>query len=198
MIHISKVGGSLFDLADLGDRIRQAITHLEPANNVLIAGGGEFTDLIAKAQTHHSLCDVETHWLCIKTLGVTASLLKALLPEAKLTDQPLELADAAEPSLWILDTEQLLKNETASEAIRLLPRDWTVTTDSIAAAVAVELQATELVLLKSTNCQPEAIQSLAQQHLVDSYFHIAAAPIPKIGWINLRQSIDCTWIKATQ
>lgn len=198
MIRIIKVGGSLFDIADLGDRIRQAIAPLSPANNVLIAGGGAFTDVIAKAQTHHDLSDEETHWLCIKALGVTASLLKAFLPEAKLTNQPLELADSAEPSLWILDSEQLLKSETASEVVRQLPRDWTVTTDSIAAAVAVELQVTELMLLKSKSCPQKTLPSLALEKFVDSYFPTATAPIPKIGWINLRHSIDCTWIKATQ
>ncbi len=198
MIRVIKVGGSLFDLLDLGDRIRQSIAHFAPAINVLIAGGGEFTDILAKAQTLHSWSEEETHWLCIKTLNATAALLKTLLPEARLTDQPLELANSTEPSLWILAPEQLLKSENTCETIRQLPRDWTVTTDSIAAAVAAELQATELVLLKSTTCQPQTLHSLAQKNLVDSYFPTAIALIPKIGWINLRESIVCTWLKAAQ
>ena len=198
MIRIIKVGGSLFDLPDLGDRIRQAIAHLSPAKTGLIAGGGELTDVIAKAQVLHSLSDEETHWLCIKALGVTAALLKTLLSKAQLTDQPLELGNSVEPALWILDPEQLLKSENACETIRQLPKDWTVTTDSIAAAVAVELHATELVLLKSTNCLPKTLPSLAQENLVDGYFPTAAASIPKIGWINLRQSSHCVWLKATQ
>jgi len=75
-----------------------------------------------------------------------------------------------------------------------LQRDWTVTTDSIAAAFAIEFQAAGLVLLKSTNCPSKTLQSLAQENLVDGYFPTAAASIPKIGWINLRAGENLSWL----
>jgi hypothetical protein len=69
-----------------------------------------------------------------------------------------------------------------------LPESWDVTGDSLAALLALDLCADELLLLKSISC-PDGIddQSAAEQGFVDSHFLELARPLNRIHWVNLRQ-----------
>jgi aspartokinase-like uncharacterized kinase len=201
MIRILKVGGSLFDLPDLGPRLERLLAHLPPATNVLIAGGGKIADAVSDLQANFNLTDEETHWLCIEALGITSEALDQLIPAARRTVEPIQILQAPCPSLWILDTEKLLRDPNSHQIVTSLPRNATVTTDSIAAAAAVQLNATELILLKSTDgptqeggSRREQLELIAKNRLVDPHFPIACAPIAKIGWLNLRAEKDLRWL----
>lgn len=201
MIRVIKVGGSLFDLPDFGSHIERELNNLPPATNVLIAGGGKIAGAVGDMQPRFDLTEEETHWLCIRALGITSELLNKLLSNAQLTNQPKQVIEAASPSLWILETEQLLRDPISHQVVTSLPRNASVTTDSIAAAAAVELGATELLLLKSTDwpneqmvSRGERLELAAKNGLVDPYFPIAATSISKIGWINLRADKHLTWL----
>lgn len=192
-IRVIKVGGSLFDLPDLAERLRSLLSRLSLATNVLVAGGGALADAIEQAQRRHDINDEAAHWLCISTLNTSAAWLHAILPEASLTEDAGVVLTAAAPSNWILQVERLLRSPLSGDAIRQLPHDWSVTTDSIAAAVAVELGAEELLLVKSADFSPPpnpprlcCLAEAAQQGIVDGYFPTAAAGIGKLRWINLR------------
>lgn len=202
MIRIIKVGGSLFDLPDLGVRIDRLLVELPPATNVLIAGGGKIADAAAAMQPIHQLTEEATHWLCIKALFATSELLRMLVPASRLTEEPQNIQAAAFPSLWILDTEQILRSPNSHKVVTSLPQNATVTTDSIAAAVAVELGAEELILAKSTNwpTEPsttrfERLARAASLGLVDAHFPEASALVPKIGWNNLRAQLQAVWLQ---
>ena len=68
-----------------------------------------------------------------------------------------------------------------------LPTSWDVTSDSIAAYVASQLQAQELVLFKSTSLPANTNRAqAAHTGLIDGYFEQAAATIENIRWVNLR------------
>jgi aspartokinase-like uncharacterized kinase len=68
-----------------------------------------------------------------------------------------------------------------------LPANWDVTSDSIAARLAVALRAEELVLLKST--LPDAhleVEELSQSGLVDTMFPRLCGELPAVRIVNLR------------
>ncbi len=181
-----KVGGSLFSLPDLADRLRQ-VWRLRPGTSpLLIVGGGTAADAVREWDRTFQF-DAETaHWLAIDALDLTASLLLRLMPELQLvrSRKQLELAQA-EGRPAVLCVVCFVKwLETQSNP---LPHSWEVTTDSIAAAAAVAWQAEELVLLKSCDL-PHAtgLSGLAEQGLVDPYFPVATRGISRITWGNLR------------
>jgi 5-(aminomethyl)-3-furanmethanol phosphate kinase len=68
-----------------------------------------------------------------------------------------------------------------------LPPTWHVTTNSIAARVAVHLGARELALLKSTPLPPRTTRAFASRRgLVDPAFPAVARPLASVTYLNLR------------
>ncbi len=68
-----------------------------------------------------------------------------------------------------------------------LPHSWQVTSDSIAASVAIRWRAEGLMLLKSTEAPASFTNpNEADESIVDGYFHSLAPQLPQITWWNLR------------
>ena len=131
------------------------------------------------------------HWLAIDALDLTASLLARLMPELRLvrSRQQLELAvESRQPALLCVACfVKWLETQPAR-----LPHSWQVTSDSIAAAVAVAWQASELVLLKSCEIGDASdLTEVAGQGLVDPYFPTAVRGLEALTWINLRAGTEC-------
>ena len=187
-LRVVKLGGSLLDWPEFPGQLRLWLRRQPPATNVLLVGGGEFADVIRRADTCHSLGEYASHHLCIQTLQVTAQMAAQLLPEAR---GPLRL-ECIEPapnhSLVLLDVPALIELDTA-RSVRPLPASWEVTTDSIAARAAVLLKADELVLLKSDLVdRPGSLTELAAAGLVDGHFPVCAKSIANIRLVNLRSA----------
>jgi aspartokinase-like uncharacterized kinase len=174
-LRIVKLGGSLLDLPGVADRLRLWLAGEPSAATLLVVGGGQLADAIRQAQTVHVLSDAAAHRLCLEVMGVTAALAGELLPEATLVRRPAEI-DRAAPGLQVVDVREFL---IAAEP---LPESWQVTSDSIAAHLAVSLGADELVLLKSTLAKlespelPASPHALAVHGLVDEFFPLAVKP----------------------
>ena len=212
---VVKVGGSLFDLPDLPERLRKWLAVQETAQNVLIAGGGRFVDTLRQLNDSRPMNDETSHWLAIDLMDVAAHVLAAWMPDLPLLQDFSELS----PNIWntaeslsrakplipkdltrakpatqkdlqtcehgtrILQTETVKTCEhgtrmSQSETRILapgnflrevepglpgpkLPVGWDVTSDSIAARVAVLFDVAELVLLKSSSA-PVAERNLTQ------------------------------------
>lgn len=181
-----KLGGSLLDLPDLAERLRQLWSERSDSLPLLIVGGGAAADVVRDWDRTFQLGAETAHWLAIEALDLSASLLLRLLPELQLVRnlKQLQLAhEAGRPALLCVDCfVKWLETQPAR-----LPHSWDVTSDSIAAAAAVAWNATELVLLKSCDV-PEAadLAALSSQGLVDPYFVTAAAGLKSLFWVNLR------------
>ncbi len=189
-VRVVKVGGSLLSLAGL----RHALDHwlaTQPLGlNVLVAGGGELADVVRRADARFRIGDERAHWLCIDVMSVTARILAAVLQDAVMESSIARLREAIERNVAIppivFDCKTFLESE-ASNNRNALPQDWSVTSDSIAARLAEEIEAHELVLLKSSDPPDDAAsQVLVQAGYVDSYFPIAARSLPSIRYLNLR------------
>jgi len=191
---VIKLGGSLLDFQRLVPALRTWLAAQAPMPSVMIVGGGSLADAIRAAFDTHGLDEEAAHWLCIRLLGVTAELAARLLPEAVLVkqfDDLLVMQGAA--SLAIFEPEQFVREETSllerlcERGIRSLPHCWDVTSDSIAARLAVLLRADELVLLKSgLPTDRTTLQEAADTGYVDRHFPAAAAELTRIRCVNLR------------
>ncbi len=163
-IVVIKVGGSLYDLPDLASRLRRWLAPILPsphlgedkvgaARVVLIPGGGPLVEALRHLDRHHGLGEETSHWLALRALNINAHFLAALLPSACVIGDLGELGHAWDNHrLPILDIYKFARDD--EQRPDHLPHCWTVTSDALAARVAVVLQARHLILLKSTTIPP--------------------------------------------
>jgi aspartokinase-like uncharacterized kinase len=141
---VVKVGGSLFDRADLGPRLRDWLDRNTPRETIIVPGGGRMVDAIREFDRMHGLGEEVAHRMALQAMTATAELLSAVLPGSCIIDGP-DLAEL----LWEQGRRPILDALAFCESDGTLPHTWAVTSDSIAARLAVVAGATELVLLKS-------------------------------------------------
>lgn len=191
-IRVVKVGGSLFDLVDLSGRLLQWLAKQEPAHHVLIAGGGALVDQVRAWHAQQPLSDAAAHWMCVDLMTATAHALHDWLPAIPLVEDDRLLCQRIGkqgctifgPSSWLRHSEPHLPGKTLST-------NWDVTSDSIAARLAIVLQAEELVLMKSTlpaadTKPPTDFKQLAACGYVDAMFPQLVPDLPVIRAVDLR------------
>lgn len=186
---VVKVGGSLFDLPDLAVRLRTFLSQLGTDPVLLVPGGGPTADAIRTLDRTHHLGEEAAHWLALHALAVNAHFLKSVLPGSQVVASPVEC-----PALWsgtrlpILDAHAFALAEDAKSG--RLPHCWEVTSDSVAARVAVVAGARRLILLKSIAIPPGTNWAEAGRHgWVDNYFGAVVRDSGLIvEAINLRQA----------
>jgi aspartokinase-like uncharacterized kinase len=75
---VAKVGGSLFDLPDLRDRLRDWLRSVA-GPVLLVPGGGDGADIIRRLDQTHGLGEEAAHWVALRVLTVNAHLLAGLI-----------------------------------------------------------------------------------------------------------------------
>jgi hypothetical protein len=206
-LRVVKLGGSLLDFDALVPALRSWLAGQPAMTTVMVVGGGSLADAIRDAHVRQPLDDEAAHWLCIRLLGVTAELVARLLPEARLIPRLGELfvgrtsvrsgglksalqqeggPRPRDAGLWILEPESFLRDEELRIGAKPLPHTWGVTSDSIAARLAVALEATELVLLKSRLPDGAEIGEAVRTGYVDAYFSRAVVGTRAVRCVNLR------------
>ena len=60
-----KVGGSLYDLPDLGPRLRRWLDAHAPREVIVAPGGGPFADVVRDLDRAHRLGEETSHWLAV-------------------------------------------------------------------------------------------------------------------------------------
>lgn len=141
---VVKVGGSLFNHAGLGPGLRTWLDRFSSPNVLLVPGGGPTTDVVRILDQRHRLGEEKAHWLALRALSLNAFLLAELLPGSVVTES------IATPvgKIAILDPFPFCREDERNQS-RTLSHSWSVTSDSVAARVAICAEARELVLLKS-------------------------------------------------
>ncbi|MFQ5731489.1 MAG: hypothetical protein ACE5KM_06005 [Planctomycetaceae bacterium] len=180
-ITVYKLGGSLLELPDLVPRLKAVLRQRE-SRPLVIVGGGAAADLVRQWDAAHGLGERAAHWLAICAMALNERLLESLLPESQVVsnrDEALTLWERRRtPILCALDALRLADNP--------LPETWDVTSDSIAAFIARDWSAGELVLIKSRDKPPGGIAEATTAGCVDAHFGKVAPALPCLGWINLR------------
>src|SRR4051794_12217769 len=85
---VAKVGGSLYDLPDLGARLKLWLGPLPRV--LLVPGGGAMADAVRRLDNVHGLGEEASHWLALRALELNAQFLSHLLGAPLVTVVPRE------------------------------------------------------------------------------------------------------------
>lgn len=179
---VVKVGGSLFDLPDLGPRLRAWLAQADFASALLIPGGGAAANAVRELDRVHGLGEEKAHWLALRALTLNAYFLADLLPEAEVVT---DTEAARRGRCAFLDCYAFARADEASAGH--LPHAWSATSDALAARVAAAAGAGRLVLLKSVTI-PASIDwdEAARRGWVDPLFPGLARGL-NVSAVNFRQ-----------
>lgn len=199
-VRVVKVGGSLFDWPELPLALDTWLSQQPPAIDILIAGGGSPVDTIRQASRQSSLDDETAHWLAIDAMSNNSLLLANLLPDLEFISTYYKLKSTIEidsSQRIVFDAKEFLSHHENNLPGCVLPHNWNVTSDSIAARLAEVLMADELVLLKSADPLAEPTAALADNGYVDRYLPAFDLCHFRQRFVNLRQAAKCPTICET-
>lgn len=139
---------------------------------VLVPGGGMFADAVRDAQPQLSLRDAACHRMAVLAMEQMAHALADMAPHlvpCVSAEQMARLEGRA--AVWLPASMVL--------ADKAIPESWDVTSDSLAAWLAVKVRARRLVLIKAPGARtpsgPATPDALVEAGLVDVVFPALAA-----------------------
>lgn len=154
-----KVGGSLLTLPDMAARLESVLENLSGRKVLFVIGGGEAADEIRRLEGRCHITASRAHWDAISGMTFNSQLVSRLLGFVPMVCNRREAMLAWQSqSAAILDSSVLLRDGEGKFSGRL-PESWDVTSDSIAASVALDWQFDQLLFCKSS---PAISQHLAQ------------------------------------
>lgn len=179
---VVKLGGSLYDLPDLGERVAALIASFPDHRFLIFPGGGDAADLVRNWQPHFGWTDAVAHEIAIASLDFNAVMLANVLPQASVVKSGSDAEQVWRAArLPILAPTEFLQATDAGD----LPHDWTVTSDSLAAWVTLKWPAEELWLCKSVPCPTNSSAAVSTGN-VDPHFSHLTSQLPCMRWCNLR------------
>ena len=140
---VLKLGGSLLEAGRMSPILEIVARATRPI--ALVPGGGPFADGVRAAQRKLHFDDATAHRLAILAMHQTAHVLMAMQPRLGLAETLgdfKKITTRGGIPVW-LPTRLCEKD-------RRIPRDWSITSDGLAARLAERLDARSIVLVKST------------------------------------------------
>ncbi|MFX1417087.1 MAG: hypothetical protein ACFFC0_09755 [Promethearchaeota archaeon] len=182
---VIKIGGSF---ADSPQELRALMQRIEELSGhhllVIVPGGGPFADNVRKLQAALNVSDSSAHWMAILGMEQFGELLSQYAPMLVTFSGREVLEMVSKGRSFILQPYRLLRAQDE------LPHSWSVTSDSIAVWIGVQIDADLVVLAKSTDkflefyehprdsgdmpVSTEEIKTLAENGVVDVH-------VPKIS-----------------
>ena len=174
---VLKVGGSLLSRPGWPALLMPLVAACRPGPCCVVVGGGAVVNGLRELDRAMPQSQQLMHDLAIDAMRLTARLVAAAV------GLPLAVAPPDHVSVTVLDAPTWL---AAGSRAASLPVGWQVTSDSIAALVAVE-HSGSLLLAKSAPPPPcpdgvDHLSALARAGWVDEHFPIAAASLATIEW----------------
>ena len=161
---IVKLGGSLA----VGPHLKGWLSAIagEPGAVVIVPGGGSFADAVRAAQAAMGFDDSAAHAMAMTAMAAFGRALQSLEPRLRIARSRAAIARA-----WRAGAVPVWAPETMALAAQL-PETWDLTSDSLAAWLAGELRAPQLVLVKPVRCDGRTIgvDDLARRGVVDPLF----------------------------
>lgn len=171
---VVKLGGSLARSPALPAWLDALASH-GGGRAIIVPGGGPFADLVRAEQTRAGFADAPAHWMAILAMEQCGFMLEALEPRLCVAATEPELRAAlarGQVPVW-LAYPMVIRDDS-------LPRDWSVSADSLALWLAMHLHAEALLLVKSVPVGPDArvAGELSAAGIVDPHFPLLA---PRYG-----------------
>lgn len=181
---VIKVGGSLARDAGLAACLEH-INAQYKTDIIVVPGGGAFADQVRLAQQTWGVDEVIAHQMAILAMQQMALLFHGLQPRWKLLKK-LTLLQQQQATVGIWFPELALLNQAA------IPASWDISSDSLAAWLAGQLGATELIVVKAAPVKRDTpLSILQQQGMLDAAFLQYTAPLKhKITVINQQDFIS--------
>ncbi len=134
---------------------------------MIVPGGGDFADQVRLAQQQWQFNDVIAHEMAILAMQQMALVFKGLQPDFIVANTVAEIKQQLSscqsvPVLWSPNINELNQAGVAAS--------WEITSDSLAAWLAMQLGAAELILLKAAAVSSNNLAQLSQQGIIDSGF----------------------------
>jgi 5-(aminomethyl)-3-furanmethanol phosphate kinase len=143
---VIKVGGSLGQSHQLPELLRKISELSHRHKTLIIPGGGAFADAVRDYDSRFGLDTDVSHWMSIMGMDQFGHLLASLIPNGVRVRGLAAAREVLEIGrVPVIMTYDLLRQTDA------LPRNWDVTSDSIAVWIAKLAEARQLVLLKSVD-----------------------------------------------
>lgn len=189
MTAIFKIGGSLLSLPKLAENLRSLVESRSSERRLVIVGGGASADIVREWSQTHGIADEPAHWLALSSLDLNRLLIQELTRWRSVNSRSAAELYWSETNLPLLLNLNEFAQAEEAVTVQKLPHSWDVTSDSMAAWVAAQWPADELILVKSVNL-PEHITAVeaSRTGLVDIHFPLIADRVAKISWCNLRSS----------
>jgi len=160
---VIKLGGSLMTDVECLKQCLNIIEQKAEDKVVIVPGGGQFADQVRLAQQQWQFDDVCAHQMALLAMQQMALLLKSLQPGFVLANKVSTINKSPSVVIWSPDITELNSSNVKAS--------WDITSDSLAAWLANQLLATELILVKSAEVPREQnIQQMQKQGLLDQAF----------------------------
>lgn len=161
MISVIKLGGSLLTASALPACLDAVETY--PGKVLIVPGGGVFADQVRAAQKEWGFDDKAAHRMAILAMQQMALLFNSLKPDFALLHRVSQSAALPKAAIWSPDPDELDQANIAAS--------WDITSDSLAAWLAGQLGADELLLVKSCPLSGDAsLSELQRQGIIDAGF----------------------------
>ena len=135
---VIKLGGSLFTSCHLA----QWLDALSETSAIIVPGGGPFADAVRQAQARWQFDDTTAHHLAILAMQQYGRMLAGLCPGLSVATSLADLNQREnQATVWLPNPKEL---DAAG-----IPARWDITSDSLAAWLAGQVQAKHLLLIKS-------------------------------------------------
>lgn len=161
---VVKLGGSL----EAGGHLTRTLACLVemPERPVIVPGGGVFADAVRTAQARAGFSDGAAHRMALLAMEQMAHLIVDRHPAFRLADSVETMGQvSSEGYIPVWMPVRMAGHDPT------LPQDWTLTSDGLAAYLAVRLKARGVVLLKSCPIPSDAgVETLSMAGLVDPVF----------------------------
>lgn len=161
---VVKLGGSLAETGRLKSILSLVLRAERPV--IIVPGGGPYADAVRESQHELGFSDEAAHEMAIlamNQMGLAMISLDERLVAAETLDAIRQAQKKRRIAVW-LPAKLCARDST-------IPRDWSITSDGLAARLAERLGGTHVVLVKSCTVTPSATAAaLSRVGVVDAAF----------------------------
>ncbi len=163
---VIKIGGSLTDSPLLKDWLAYA-ADFSDGKIVIVPGGGNFAEQVRAAQKQWRFSDETAHLMALLAMQQMALQFQGIIRKlcVAATDQEIHhVLQTQNAVIWSPCCQWLAQSGVEAS--------WNITSDSLAAWLAAELSANQLILVKSVDIKGDLnFQQLSDMGIVDKAFN---------------------------